>query len=83
MIEINTIKGWKQLQHQAGYINECTGQTLVVTKKQFSSNFYVMVFVGKRTVDSDGRVISPEFPTAPKAEAFAVKLMTKNPDGIV
>jgi hypothetical protein len=77
------IKGWKQLQHQEGYLNECTGQTLVVLKKQFGLDFHVVVFEGRRTRDNEGRVVSPEFPTEAKAEAFAVKLLSKNPNGII
>lgn len=76
------IKGWKTLKHECGYLNECTGQTLIITKKQYGSDFHVLVFVAQRTEDKDGRVISPEFPTQAKAEAYAFKLMTKNPNGI-
>ncbi len=80
--KVKTIKGWKTLKHEGGYLNECTGQTLIVTKKQFSSNYCVLVFVSKRTEDKDGKVISPEFSTKTKADAYAFKLMTKNPNGI-
>lgn len=55
---------------------------MIVTKKQFSSNYCVLVFVSKRTEDKDGKVISPEFSTKTKADAYAFKLMTKNPNGI-
>jgi hypothetical protein len=81
--EIKDIKGWKILKHECGYLNECTGQTLIVTQKQYSCDFYVLVFAGQRTEDKDARVISPEFSTEPKAEAYALKLMIKNPNGIV
>jgi len=80
--KVKTIKGWKILKHEGGYLNENTGQTLIVTKKQFSSNFCVIIFVSQRTEDKDGKVISPEFSTQVKAEAYAIKLMTKNPNGI-
>gem|GEM_PF-1501754 len=80
--KIKDIKGWKILKHECGYLNECTGQTLIVAKKQYGSCFHVLVFVGQPTEEKDGRVVSPEFSTEDKAEAYAVKLMTKNPNGI-
>ncbi len=70
------------LKHEGGYLNESTGQTLVIAKKQFSNNYHVLVFVAQRTEEKDGRVISPEFSTETKAEAYAVKLMAKQPNGI-
>lgn len=81
---INIIKGWKQLQHQEGYLNECTGQLLVVEQKQYSLFYHAVVFEGqrKRNSENKGRAVSPEFETEAKAEAYAVKLMSKNPDGI-
>ncbi|MGD6853091.1 MAG: hypothetical protein ACQCN6_13615 [Candidatus Bathyarchaeia archaeon] len=80
--QFKTIKGWRTLKHEGGYINECTGQTLVIAKKQFSSNYHVLIFVAQRTEEKDGRIISPEFSTETKAEAYAVKLMAKQPNGI-
>jgi len=80
--KIKTIKGWRQLNHQGGYLNECTGQTLIITKKQFSSNYHVLIFVAEQTDEKDGKKISPNFSTEPKAEAYAFKLMTKHPNGI-
>jgi hypothetical protein len=80
--EVRPIKGWKMLKHEGGCINECTGQTLIIAKKQFSSNYHVLIFVAQQTDDKDGRVISPEFSSESKAEAYAVKLMAKHPDGI-
>jgi len=83
-IKIKDMKGWKILKHECGYFNEATGQTLVVTQKQYGQDYIVWVFVGPRqpTDQKDGRVISPEFPTEAKALVYAVNLMTKNPDGI-
>jgi hypothetical protein len=81
--KIKTFKGWKTLKHEGGYINECTGQTLIVTQKQFSCDYYVLIFVAQKTEQKDGRVISPDFSTESKAEAYAFKLMAKNPNGIV
>jgi hypothetical protein len=80
--KIKDIKGWKILKHECGYLNECTGQTLTVTQKQYGQDYYVLIFVGQPTEQKDGRVISPEFATEAKAEAYAIKLMTKNPNGI-
>jgi hypothetical protein len=79
---IKDIKGWKILKHECGYLNECTGQTLIITQKQYSSDFYVLVFSGQQTENKDGRVISPEFSTEAKAESYAIKLLIKNPNGI-
>jgi len=56
---------------------------LVVEQKQFSLDYHVIVFEGKRTRNTVTRTVSPEFETEAKAKAFAVKLMVKNPDGIV
>jgi hypothetical protein len=80
--KVKPIKGWKMLKHEGGFMNECTGQTLLVAKKQFSSDFHVVVFVAQQTEEKDGKAVSPEFSTEAKAEAYAVKLMTKHPDGI-
>jgi hypothetical protein len=77
------IKGWKELQHNEGFLNETTQQILVVEQKQFSLDYHVIVFEGKRTRNTVTRVLSPEYPTEAKAMAFAVKLMNKNPNGIV
>ena len=52
-------------------------------QKQFSLDFHVVVFEGKRTRNTVLKAVSPEFETEAKAMAFAVKLMLKNPDGIV
>lgn len=81
--EIKPVKGWRRLNHQSGYLNECTGQTLIITKKQFSSNYYVLIFVAEQTDEKDGKIISPNFSTESKAEAYALKLMNKHTDGIV
>lgn len=54
----------------------------MVAQKQFSNDYHVIVFVGQETDQKDGKVISPDFATESKAEAFALKLLTKNPNGI-
>lgn len=81
--KITVIKGWKELLHDEGFLNEHTQQILVVEQKQFSLDYHVVVFEGKRTRNTVTKVLSPEYPTEAKAKAFAVKLMSKNPNGIV
>ena len=78
---MKTLKGWKRLKHEKGYLSEVTGQTLVISKKEFSSEYQVLVFEGRRTEDNDGEKISPDFATQKKAENFAIDWMTKNPNG--
>jgi hypothetical protein len=56
---------------------------LIITKKQFSSNYYVLIFVAEQTDEKDGKIISPNFSTESKAEAYAFKLMNKHTNGIV
>ena len=63
-------------------MNEHTGQTLTITKKQFSADYHVLLFTGQQTDEKESKTISPDFPTESKAESFALKLMDKHPDGI-
>ena len=77
------IRGWKKISNQGGYINENTGQTLIVSKKEFSKNFQVLLFVGKQTDKEESKPISPDYSSQPRAEAFAVDWMEKHPDGMV
>jgi hypothetical protein len=74
------LKGWKKIDNERGFMNETTGQNLVVTKKQFGVHYLVMLF-GKVEDSEEGRKISPEFSTQAKAEAFAVDWMSKHPKG--
>jgi hypothetical protein len=76
------VKGWKRISNQGGFVNETTGQTLVVVKKEFGLNYHVLLFAGERTEDSEGKIISPAFETETKAEDFAIDWMKKNPNGI-
>lgn len=78
---MKTPKGWKKISNQRGFLNETTGQILVVAKKEFGEHFYVLLFNGVRTENSEGKTISPIFPTEAKAEAYAIRWMTKNPNG--
>jgi hypothetical protein len=63
-----------------GYLNETTGQGLVVTKKEFGSEYVVLLFPRVR-VDDKGEAISPAYATASKAEAYALNWMEKHPKG--
>lgn len=75
------VKGWRKMDRQRGFVNEITGQNLVVTKKEFGSQYVVLLFPRIR-VDDKGETISPEYATAPKAEAFALDWMEKHPLGL-
>ena len=77
------IKGWKKISNQGGYVNENTGQTLIVAKKEFSENYYLQLFVGQQTGKAEGTKISPEFSKKTKAEAFAMDWMEKHPSGML
>ena len=77
------VKGWKKISNQGGYINENTGQTLIVSKKDFSKDFQVLLFVGKQTDKKESKPISPDYSSQSKAEDFAVDWMKKHPDGMV
>ena len=68
------------MDRQRGFVNETTGQNLVVTKKEFGAEYVVLLFPRVR-VDDKGETISPEYATAPKAEAYALNWMTKHPTG--
>ena len=74
------IEGWARIDNERGYLNVTTGQTLLVSKKQFGQHYLVLLFpeVGSR---GDGKKISPEYATKSKAEAFAFDWMKKNPKG--
>jgi hypothetical protein len=77
------IKGWKKISNQGGYVNENTGQTLIISKKEFSQNYHVLLFNGKQTKKEESKIISPDFPTQPKAETFALNWMEKHPNGTI
>jgi hypothetical protein len=75
------LKGWRKIDNERGFINETTGQNLIVTKKQFGEHYLVVLFPKMKNEDDEGRKMSPEFPTESKAEAFAIDWMNKNPRG--
>jgi hypothetical protein len=77
------INGWKRMSNQGGFVNESTGQTLIVSKKEFSENYHVLLFAEEQTDKGGSKRISPEFSTEAKAEAFAINLLEKHPNGIV
>ncbi|MCW4000613.1 MAG: hypothetical protein NWE93_10270 [Candidatus Bathyarchaeota archaeon] len=79
---MKTIKGWRTISKEGGYLNENTGQTLTISKKQFGQTYHVSLFVGKKTDEADSKRISPEFATTSKAQAYAFNLMEKHPNGI-
>ena len=75
------VKGWKRISNKGGYVNEVTGQTLTIAKKEFGEHYHVLLFRQERTDDAQGNTISPEYSTEAKAEAFAMDWMKKNPNG--
>jgi hypothetical protein len=75
------IKGWKKISNEGGFVNETTGQTLIVSKKEFSQNYHALLFVGEQTGKNESKKISPDFRTEAKAEAFAIDWMKKHQNG--
>jgi hypothetical protein len=75
------IKGWKRLSHECGYFNDCSGQTVLVSQKEFSRNFHVRLFESGQTEKDEGKTISPEYATKAKADVFAEDWMIKHPNG--
>jgi hypothetical protein len=76
------IKGWKRISNERGYVNESTGQTLIIVKKAFSQTYHATLFEGEQTEEGDGTRISPEFATTDKAETYAIGWMEKHPNGL-
>ena len=74
------VNGWKRIDNERGFINETTGQNLVVAKKQFGAHHVVRLF-SEINADEEGTKISPEFSTKAKADAFAMDWMSKHPLG--
>lgn len=75
------VKGWRRISNEGGFLNETTGQTLVIAKKEFGEGYRVLLFAQQRLKDFEGEKISPDFSTKAKAETFAVNWMLKNPEG--
>lgn len=78
---MKSLRGWKRISHKGGFVNETTGQTLVIAKQGFAEHYHVLLFKQERTDNAQGSKISPEYPSEAKAEAFAIKWMEKNPNG--
>ncbi len=76
---MKTVKGWRKIDNSRGFMNETTGQNLLVKKKEFGVHYVVMLF-GSDDVEK-GRKISPEFSTEAKAEAYAIGWMSKHHEG--
>ena len=77
------IKGWKKISNEGGYVNENTGQTLIVSKKEYSSNYHAVLFAREQTDEAESKKISPDFSKKTKAEAFALDWMEKHPNGMI
>jgi hypothetical protein len=78
---VKLAKGWRRLSHNRGFVNDQTGQTLVVAKKDFGDYYHVLLFKQEQTDEEQSIVISPEFSSDAKAENFAVGWMNRNPNG--
>lgn len=68
------------MDRERGFVNETTGQNLVVTKKEFGTEYVVLLFPRVR-VDDKGEIVSPAYATASKAEAYGLDWMEKHPKG--
>ncbi|HMK94545.1 MAG TPA: hypothetical protein VK536_04000 [Candidatus Limnocylindrales bacterium] len=75
------VNGWKRISNKRGFVNEVTGQTLVIEKQEFGEHYHVLLSEQERTDDGQGNKISPEYSSEAKAEAFAIDWMKKNPNG--
>lgn len=69
------------MDRQRGFVNENTGQNLVVIKKEFGEHYVVRLFPLARIGDA-GEIVSPVYSTASKAEAYALDWMEKHPRGM-
>lgn len=76
------VKGWRKISNKGGFVNETTGQTVIVAKKEFSEHYHLLLFTQERTEDAEGKQLSPDFATEAKAEAYAMDWMNKHPKGI-
>ncbi len=78
---MKTPKGWRKISNQRGFLNETTGQTLIVAKSESGEHYHVLLFEGQRKEDKEGKKVSPEYPTEAKAEKIAIDWMTKHGSG--
>jgi len=77
---LKIIKGWRKIDRQRGFVNDITGQNLIVTKKEFGEHYVVLLFPEIR-VEDKGETVSPAYASAAKAEAYALDWMEKHPGG--
>jgi hypothetical protein len=77
---LKIVTGWRKMDRQRGFVNEITGQNLVVAKKEFGTEYLVLLFPRIR-VNDKGETISPAYATASKAEAYGLNWMKKHPKG--
>ena len=77
------VKGWKRISNKGGFVNEITGQTLIIAKQEFGQHYHVLLFRQERTENVEGNKISPEYSSEDKAEVFAMDWMKKNPNGTI
>jgi len=75
------VKGWRRIDNERGFVNETTGQNLIVKKKEFGQHYIVMLFPSMNG-NEEATKISPEYATEAKADAFARDWMSKHPLGI-
>lgn len=68
------------MDQERGFVNETTGQNLIVAKKEFGIHYVVQLFPRVR-VDDKGETISPAYATESRAEAYALDWMEKHPRG--
>jgi len=78
---LKIVKGWRKMDRQRGFVNETTGQNLVITKREFGPEYVVLLFPRVR-IDEKGEATSPAYATASKAEAYALNWMAKHPRGL-
>ena len=43
------VKGWKRISNKGGFVNEVTGQTLIIAKQEFGEHYHVLLFKQERT----------------------------------
>ena len=68
------------MDRERGFMNEITGQNLIITKKEFGEHYVALLFPRVR-VDDEGEAVSPAYATTSKAEAYALSWMEKHPRG--
>ena len=80
---MKNVIGWKRISHKGGFINETTGQTLIIAKKDFGEHYHALLFIQERTTNAEGKKLSPDFATETKAETYAMDWMNKHPKGTI